>query len=195
MKTGKPSALRLLSLTKRLTKGSPKKSPKNILYYIVGACILSVFYYFSQSAQETTSALSGRVTRVVDGDTVHVLVSGEDRTVRLIGVDTPETVHPKKKAQPYGKEASDFTKKSLTGKTVWLEYDVSPLDRYQRHLAYVWLTPPGKGEAAIRRDMFNARLLLDGYGKTMTIQPNSKYADIFARFQKEAREGKRGLWK
>ncbi|GHT02335.1 hypothetical protein AGMMS50276_32200 [Synergistales bacterium] len=191
MKTKKFPTRRLFSLLKRESKGSFK----SILYYIVGACVLAVFYYFSPpGASVTGGALSGRVTRVVDGDTVHVAVSGEDRTVRLIGVDTPETVHPKKPAQPYGKEASDFTKKSLTGKTVWLEYDVSPLDRYKRHLAYIWLTPPGKGETEIRKNMFNARLLLDGYGKTMTIQPNSKYADIFARFQKEARESKKGLW-
>ncbi|MDR1979111.1 MAG: thermonuclease family protein [Synergistaceae bacterium] len=139
-------------------------------------------------------ALQGVVTRVTDGDTIQVTVAGEKRTVRLLGVDTPETVHPKKPVQFYGKEASNFTKTTLANKTVWLEYDVAPLDRYNRHLAYVWLTKPGTGEDAVRRGMFNARLILQGYGKVMTIQPNSKYAALFAKFQEEARTKKQGLW-
>jgi micrococcal nuclease len=161
------------------------------LITLAGALLLSVFYWFSASQGDV---LTGVVTRVTDGDTLQVTVAGEKRTVRLIGVDTPETVHPKKPVQFYGKEASNFTKTTLTNKTVWLEYDVAPLDRYNRHLAYVWLTKPGGGEEGIRRGMFNARLLLEGYGKTMTIQPNSKYSALFAKFQAEARTKKRGLW-
>jgi micrococcal nuclease len=158
---------------------------------LLGALLMGVFYLFFAPSPDT---LRGTVTRVTDGDTVQVLVSGETRTVRLLGVDTPETVHPKKPVQFYGREASNFTKKSLLNKTVWLEYDAAPLDRYNRHLAYLWLEEPGKGEAAVRRGMFNARLILEGYGKTMTIQPNSKYANLFAKFQREARTQKRGLW-
>ena len=139
--------------------------------------------------------LEGTVKRVVDGDTLVVEVDGQSRRVRMLGVDTPETVHPNKEVQFYGPEASAFTKKELTGKHVWLEYDVAPLDRYQRHLAYIWLEAPSSGEAAIRRGMFNARLLLEGYAKVMTIQPNSRHADLFVRFQEEARRAGRGLWK
>ncbi|MCR4817816.1 MAG: thermonuclease family protein [Fretibacterium sp.] len=150
------------------------------------------------SGKKTTAQvgdkLEGTVKRVVDGDTLLVEVDGQSRRVRLVGVDTPETVHPNKAVQFYGPEASAFTKKELTGKHVWLEYDVAPLDRYQRHLAYIWLESPSDGEAAIRRGMFNARLLLGGYAKVMTIQPNSRYADLFVRFQEEARRAKRGLW-
>jgi micrococcal nuclease len=165
-------------------------TPKR-LFSLFGAALLGIFYALWAPEGDF---LKGRVTRVVDGDTINVTVNGENRSVRLIGVDTPETVHPKRPVQFYGKEASDFTKKSLAGKTVWLEYDVAPLDRYNRHLAYVWLTKPEKGERAVRESMFNAQLLLQGYGKVMTIQPNSRYADLFARFQQEARNGKRGLW-
>ena len=139
--------------------------------------------------------LQATVTRVVDGDTLVVKVDGQSRRVRMLGVDTPETVHPNKEVQAYGPEASAFTKKELSGRTVWLEYDVAPLDRYQRHLAYIWTEKPESGEAAIRRGMFNARLLLGGYAKVMTIQPNSRYADLFVRFQEEARKARRGLWK
>jgi micrococcal nuclease len=170
----------------------------NKLPAAIAAVLFGLFFYMAGAGepQGTGAFIQGVVTRVVDGDTVHVKTKGEDRTVRLVGVDTPETVHPKKPVQFYGREASAFTKKSLANKTVWLEYDVSPLDRYKRHLAYVWLEmPPDKiDEAAIRRGMFNARLLLDGYGRVMTIQPNSRYADLFVKFEREARENNRGLW-
>ena len=136
------------------------------------------------------------VQRVVDGDTIIVdFLTGEQERVRLIGVNTPETVHPKKPIEYYGKEASDFTKKELTGKKVWLQMDVQVRDRYQRALGYIWLEAPEEGESAIRQSMFNARLLLDGYGQIMTIQPNSRYAEMFVRFQQEAREQNKGLWK
>lgn len=136
------------------------------------------------------------VRRVVDGDTIVVdFPSGERERVRLIGVNTPETIHPKKPVEYYGKEASGFTKRELTGKRVWLQMDVQVRDRYQRALGYVWLETPEEGESAIRRGMFNARLLLEGYGQVMTIQPNSRYAEMFVGFQREAREIRRGLWK
>ena len=136
------------------------------------------------------------VQRVVDGDTIVVDFStGEQERVRLIGVNTPETVHPKKPVEYYGKEASDFTKKELTGKKVWLQMDVQVRDRYQRALGYIWLEAPKEDESTIRRSMFNTRLLLEGYGQVMTIQPNVKYAEMFVGFQREARKQKKGLWK
>lgn len=171
--------------------GLPRLTLKKLIS-LAGAFLLWLCYTFFAPQGD---ALQGTVTRVVDGDTIHVTVAGEDRTVRLIGVDTPETVHPNKPVQHYGREASAFTKKSLLNKRVWLEYDVAPLDKYNRHLAYVWLTKPGTGEEAIRQSMFNAQLLLQGYGKVMTIQPNSKHANLFAKFQQEARTERRGLWK
>ena len=159
---------------------------------LLAALVFGVLYtLFAPSGD----VLQGTVTRVVDGDTIHVRVSGENRIVRLIGVDTPETVHPQRGVEFYGPEASNFARETLMNRTVWLEYDVSPTDRYNRHLAYVWLARPGTGEDAIRRNMFNARLLLGGYGRVMTIQPNSKYSNLFARFQQEARSERRGLWR
>lgn len=145
-----------------------------------------------------------KIDRVIDGDTAVVSFIFDDGSkylkerVRFLGVDTPETVHPTKPAEYYGKEASDFTKAQLTDKTVWLQTDVNPKDRYDRMLAYVWLSEPSKDElddeAAIRAKMYNAKLLLDGYGQLMTIQPNSRYANLFVHFQREAREAKKGLW-
>ncbi len=146
-------------------------------------------------SESESDIISGTVKRVIDGDTLVVSINNQDRRVRMLGVDTPETVHPKKGVQPYGKEASNFTKQSLTGRRVWLEYDSSPLDRYERHLAYIWLEKPAKiNESSIRREMFNARLLLEGYAKVMIIKPNKRYEDLFKKFQSEAQSSKRGLW-
>ena len=139
--------------------------------------------------------VAGIIVRAVDGDTAVVRVDGQERRVRLLGVDTPETVHPNKPVQFYGKEASNFTKESLNGKRVWLEYDANPQDRYNRHLAYVWLANPKTiNESTIRENMFNARLLLGGYAKVMIIKPNKRYEAEFKKFEAEARQAKLGVW-
>ncbi len=122
------------------------------------------------------------VERVVDGDTF-VLAGGE--RVRLIGVDTPETVRPGTAVQTYGKEASDFAKKSLTGKKVRLEFDVSEKDRYGRLLAYVYLEDG---------TFLNELLLQEGYAQVMTVPPNVHYADHFVEVQRAARDAGKGLW-
>jgi micrococcal nuclease len=133
------------------------------------------------------------VVRVVDGDTAIFSVGGVQEKVRFIGIDTPESTN---RTEPYGKEASAYTSGILKpGREVWLERDVEERDRYQRLLAYVWLAKPSSsGDAEIRAKMFNARLALDGYAQQMTIQPNSKYAEYFTRYVREAREEQRGLW-
>ena len=99
--------------------------------------------------------ISARVERVIDGDTIQVRFEGKSYTVRLIGVDTPETKHPTKAAQYFGREASAFTKAALEGKTVLLQKDLTgdTVDRYGRWLRYVLLDG----------DNFNARLIRDGY--------------------------------
>ena len=145
-----------------------------------------------------------KVERVVDGDTMIVSFVFDDGSkylkerVRFLGVNTPETVHPNKPVEYYGKEASSFTKSELTDKTLWLQTDVEVKDRYGRMLAYVWLKEPSKkdldDEAAIREYMFNAKLLLDGYAQLMTVQPNSRYSNLFVHFQREARQENKGLW-
>jgi micrococcal nuclease len=135
------------------------------------------------------------VTRVVDGDTIKVVLDGLEVTVRLIGVDTPETVHPAKAVEAYGKEASDFTRQALEGTDVWLELDVGQRDRYGRLLAYVWTSPPvERSDDEVRKCMHNAVLLLSGYGRLMTIAPNVRYVEAFREYEAEARTIGRGLW-
>lgn len=131
----------------------------------------------------------GEIVRVKDGDTYVVSVREEEITVRLIGVDTPESVAPEeyyKENSEEGKEVSEIVKEKIKkGDTVFLEYDIEKNDRYGRSLAYVYFED---GE------MVQEWLLENGYAQTMTIQPNSKYADLFASLQKEAMKAQKGLW-
>lgn len=149
-----------------------------------------------QEEQKSPVALTAaRVASVVDGDTIHVSIDGRDETVRLIGVDTPETHHPTQPVQPYGVEAEKFTRSQLEGRAVYLEKDVQERDKYGRLLAYVWTDKPTElSDHEVRTKMFNARLLLDGYAQLLTIPPNVKYVDYFRTYQTEAREGNKGLW-
>lgn len=146
-------------------------------------------------SESAISLVHAVVTKVVDGDTVHVDIGGRTEKVRLIGVDTPETVHPDRPEEPFGREARAFARAELDGQKVWLELDVRERCKYGRLLAYVWLEQPVSGtEAEVRAKMFNAGLLLEGYAQVMTVPPNVKYTDLFVKFQREAREGNRGLW-
>lgn len=153
--------------------------------------ILFLYIIFTQSDQFEAAY----VKSVVDGDTIKVEIDNKTYTVRLIGVNTPETNHPTKGVEPYGLEAKKFTKTMLSRRTVWLEFDVDKKDKYGRFLAYVWLEKPKViSKDQIRKNMFNAILLLEGYAQVMTIPPNVKYAEYFLDFQREAIQNKKGLW-
>jgi micrococcal nuclease len=122
------------------------------------------------------------VSRAIDGDTL--LLSNGER-IRLIGVNTPETVHPNKPVEYFGKEASAFTKREIEGRKVRLEYDWQKQDRYGRTLGYVYRIPD---------DFFlNAEIIKQGYGHAYTPFP-FKYLDQFRQYEREARENKKGLW-
>jgi micrococcal nuclease len=124
-------------------------------------------------------------TRVVDGDTIVVEINSKQEKVRLIGVDTPETVHPQKPVEYFGKEASEFTKKVVEGEKVRLEYDWEKRDKYGRLLAYVYLE---------NGTFLNAEIIKQGYGFAYTRFP-FKYLEEFRQYEREARENGRGLWK
>lgn len=153
------------------------------------------------------------VVSVVDGDTIKILLleagvvggtksggipsplgegQGEAKgaksqsliTVRLLGVDTPETVHPFKPLQFFGKEASAFTRSQLSGKTIRLEYDQKKYDKYGRHLAYVYL-----GD-----QLFNATLVEQGYAFAYLRFP-FRYFEDFRLLEEKAKAAKAGMWK
>lgn len=135
------------------------------------------------AATETTDcpveAEVATVTRVIDGDTFEADLNGQTVTVRLIGVDTPESVNPdESKNTPEGKAASDHTKEILPeGTPVWLQKDQSDTDKYGRLLRYVWLVDPCLGAAGVN-DMLNTRLVAEGFASPMSIEPDTLYADL-----------------
>lgn len=129
------------------------------------------------------------VTKVVDGDTIQVKIEGKTASLRLIGIDTPETVDPRRPVGCFGKKASEETKRLLEGKEVILTKDVSETDKYKRLLRYVFL-PLGGGENLFVNDY----LIRQGFAKILTYPPDIKYDSRFLQAEKEARDNLRGLW-
>jgi len=127
------------------------------------------------------------VSSVIDGDTIQVVIDNEKETLRLIGIDTPETVDPRKPIQCFGKEASAKAKSLLSGKSVRLESDPTQgeRDKYQRLLRYVFLEDGTN---------FNKLMISEGYAHEYTYNIPYKYQSEFKQAQKEAEENKRGLW-
>lgn len=141
----------------------------------------------SEALQDGRSAgdrVTARVLRVVDGDTAHVDLDGEDVTVRLIGIDTPESVQLGTPVECFARRASDYARSRLDDRSVDLEFDVERRDRYGRTLAYVWI-----GE-----ELLNRTLVAEGYATVTTYPPNVKYVDEFTAAQREAREAGLGVW-
>lgn len=140
-------------------------------------------------ASEIPATVAATVLHAVDGDTLAIQIEGRAEKVRLVGVDTPETVHPNKPVEYFGKEASAFTHRMADGKTVRLEFDQASAatghrDKYGRLLAYVFL-PDGT--------LLNAEIIRQGYGHAYTRFPFAKMEE-FRNLEREAREAGRGLW-
>jgi micrococcal nuclease len=125
-----------------------------------------------------------RVTRVVDGDTVEVSVGGDEVVVRLIGVDSPESVHPTEPVECFGPEASAFTERRLDHAEVILEYDVERIDPFGRTLAYVWKGPR----------LFNEDIVRQGYATLATYPPNVAHVERLVEAERKARRDGFGLW-
>lgn len=144
--------------------------------------IIYIFYVFSGGNPYGKWVL---VTEVVDGDTVHVGRGWRNTTIQFLGVDTPETVHPDKPVEFFGPEASEFTKKTLKGKKVHLEFEpLNQMDKYGRLLGYVYLSDG---------TFFNAELIKRGYARV--IAPSYfRYYDEFHNYKREAVAAGRGIW-
>ena len=140
-----------------------------------------ILFFFLLALLLTSQVTWRTCIRVIDGDTV--LLDGNE-TVRLIGVDTPETKDPRKPVQYFGQEAYEFTKSLAEGKRVKLEFDQDRVDKYGRTLAYVYLE---------EGTFVNAEIIKQGYGFAYTQFP-FKYLEQFRQYEREARENERGLW-
>jgi micrococcal nuclease len=172
----------------------PGTSPRRRFYFLNRlAAILAAAALAAAGpvAAGTTAPPSERVlvTDVVDGDTIKVLRGRRQETVRLIGVDTPETGRPGTQVQFYGPEASLFTRRALLERRVTLEFE-SPdrpggsRDKYQRALAYVF-TDDGRN--------FNLVLIEQGFGRAYTRYP-FQYEQAFRKAEQTARAARRGIW-
>ena len=143
----------------------------------------------TESTNQATLARSDsyKVIKVIDGDTVAVEINGKKETIRLIGINTPETVDPRKPVECFGIEASNRAKEILTGKRVKLEADsvVGERGKYGRLLRYVFLDDGTN---------FNKMMISEGYAYEYTYNLSYKYQSEFRQAEKEAREAKRGLW-
>lgn len=175
-----------------------KKQKKVIIQYTVAIVIILIgLITGSIKKEEILNILQNQqkqeidgkylITEVVDGDTYKIHYEGKEQKIRLIGVDTPESVHPDKtKNTNYGKQASDYVKQLIENQYISLEFDVSKTDKYGRLLAYVYLE---------NGQMLNEKLVKEGYAQVATYPPNVKYVDNFKILQEEARKNKVGFWK
>lgn len=171
--------------------------------WICTLCVVVVLFYFIvhfwevgklpgaddlQSGQSILDSVT--IVYVIDGDTVIVNRNGKDIKVRLIGVDTPESVSRTEENTKEGKAASDFTRSYLQkGQLVWLEYDSQRMDKYGRTLAYLWLTDQADQTSYEDFCMYNygAVLLQNTYSEVKTYPPNIKYQGWYERLEKEQR--------
>ena len=165
---------------------------------------------FQSVATQTETTIEGQVVsdtsleavtleRVVDGDTIVVLTEdGTEEKVRLLEVNTPESVHSdSSKNNEYGDMASEWTKSMLNGyDTLYLAYDKEREDQYGRTLAYVWLSNSvnANNEEDIRNFCLNAMLLSNGMAECVIYEPNDYYEDLFQSLESEAISNQIGLW-
>lgn len=167
-------------------------------FAMTGILILLVaFFYQTQIWGETklglptetanTIGVYYKVTKVSDGDTIHIDMDGRDEKVRLIGINTPETVDPRRPVECFGKEASTRMKELAGGKIVKLEYDdtQSTRDAYNRLLAYVYLEDG---------QMLNRKMVAEGYAYEYTYMTPYTYQNEFRQLQTLAQSSERGLW-
>lgn len=170
-------------------------SKKNVQLLIVGmVLILAGLFIGKNSTTDTTISPSEnskenknifRVIRIIDGDTIQI---ENGKTVRYIGIDTPELSDSRKPVECFAKEAAEFNKNLVEGQWVRLEKDVSETDKYGRLLRYVYVVV-FEGKIFV-----NDYLVRQGFAHAATFPPDVKYQNKFLDAQKEARENKRGLW-
>lgn len=164
-----------------------------LITIIIIACSSAAYFsgdtqsFYANKIPKIDSKKSYEVIHVSDGDTFEIRIDGQTVTIRMLGIDTPETIDPRKPVQCFGKEASDATKEMLDGHFVTLVTDStqSITDKYGRLLAYVY-----------RDDglFMNQFLLANGYAREYTYGKAYKMQKDFRKLEREAKREKKGLW-
>lgn len=150
-------------------------------------CYDENFNIINNTTNSSNERIEVTYSESVDGDTAKFKLKEETIIVRFLGIDTPETVHPSLGEQPYGKEASNYTKEKLqNANKIELEYDSNSLktDKYGRHLAWIWVDD----------SLLQEELIREGLAQTYMLQDNYTYAWILQEKQEEAKEEKVGIW-
>ena len=145
------------------------------------------FNVISNNNDENSEKIKVTLSDTVDGDTAKFIMNGEEITVRFLGIDTPETVKPNTPVQPYGPEASNFTKNKLTNASkIELEFDENSdkKDKYDRYLAWVW----------VDGELLQNLIIKKGLAQTYMLQNNYMYAGLLQTSEYEAKNSKIGIW-
>lgn len=146
---------------------------------------LKICYTYDATLTNMSKLYDATVVRVVDGDTVVLNYNNKEVKARLLGIDTPETVHPTKPLQFYGKEASNFVKSTLHyNKNIKIEFDEDKEDYFGRLLVYIWLD---------KDTMLNYLLVRNGFATAYTKYP-FKYKESFVIAENRANKEKIGIW-
>lgn len=183
----------------RPIRNYPLYPVRPFLLFILLALLLANPLY-ARPKPKAPDPITATVIRVVDGDTLKVRTGArQEESIRLIGIDTPESKANKKARKDaersnsdvktitaMGKESAKFTETLVKpGDEVRIEFDVKPRDQYGRLLGYVYLSN-GK--------MLNEEIIKAGYASVLTYPPNVKFQECFSQAYKKARDGKKGLW-
>ena len=170
-----------------------------LIFFIVITLIINISTTIYAKNQQINSKYPAFVIRIIDGDTLKIIINGRKERIRLIGIDAPESRKNKKAYRDaarthkdlntiieMGKKSTAFLKRLIKpGDKIFIEFDIQLRDKYGRLLGYVYLD---------NGQMLNEEILKAGYATLMTIPPNIKYVSKFYKAYLEARRNKRGLW-
>lgn len=190
-----------------------KNKIKYLILSIILICITIFFAIFAKNALNNKGTLNkdndkniidniinekidlqeAYVTKIVDGDTIWVNIDGKEEKVRFIGINCPEYT---KEIEPYGKEATEYTKQNLLNKTVYLQKDISDTDSYDRLLRYVWTEKITEiNDENIKNYLFNYSLVYEGLAKSNYYKPDITLQKYLEDAEKYAKESEKGMWK
>lgn len=179
--------LLLQATTPKPNNSSTSPTPTIIQPTSAPTSILAATIEPASPSSALENGTTATIVKVVDGDTIQVNINGTRETVRIIGINTPETVDPRRPVECFGKEASDKAKTLLpVGKTIELEEDLSQdtRDRYNRLLRYVFIDGNDYGK----------QMISEGFAYEYTYEIPYRYQQDYKAAQQQAQENKRGLW-